>query len=103
MMDKPHMNKRGMRYKLAGRGLESRKDEIFNLPNRSGRALVLGSTQPLTEMSTRKLPGGKGRPARKVTTLLPSVSRLSRENVGASTSDNPMGLHSLLQGQLLYK
>jgi hypothetical protein len=25
----------------------------------------LGSTQPLTEMSTRNLPGGKGRPARK--------------------------------------
>jgi hypothetical protein len=24
----------------------------------------LGSTQPLTEMSTRNLPGGKGRPAR---------------------------------------
>jgi hypothetical protein len=24
-----------------------------------------GSTQPLTEMSTRNLPGGKGRPARK--------------------------------------
>jgi hypothetical protein len=26
--------------------------------------MALGSTQPLTEMSTRKLPGGKGRPAR---------------------------------------
>jgi hypothetical protein len=25
----------------------------------------LGSTQPLTEMSTRNLPGDKGRPARK--------------------------------------
>jgi hypothetical protein len=24
----------------------------------------LGSTQPLTEMSTRNLPGGKGQPAR---------------------------------------
>jgi hypothetical protein len=28
----------------------------------------------------------------------PSVSRLSRENVRASTSHNPMGLHGLLQG-----
>jgi hypothetical protein len=28
----------------------------------------------------------------------PSVSGLSRENVGASTSHNPMGLHGLLQG-----
>jgi hypothetical protein len=27
--------------------------------------MALGSTQPLTEMSTRYLPGGKGRPARK--------------------------------------
>jgi hypothetical protein len=29
------------------------------------RSLALGSTQPLTEMSTRNLPEGKGRPARK--------------------------------------
>jgi hypothetical protein len=27
--------------------------------------MALGSTQPLTETSTRNLPGGKGRPARK--------------------------------------
>jgi hypothetical protein len=27
--------------------------------------MTLGSTQPLTEMSTRNLPGVKGRPARK--------------------------------------
>jgi hypothetical protein len=27
--------------------------------------MALGSTQPLTEMSTRDIPGGKGRPARK--------------------------------------
>jgi hypothetical protein len=26
--------------------------------------MALGSTQPLTEMSTRNLPGGKGGPAR---------------------------------------
>jgi hypothetical protein len=30
----------------------------------------------------------------------PSVSRLCRENVGASMSHNPMGLHGLLKGQL---
>jgi hypothetical protein len=28
--------------------------------------MYLGSTESLTEMSTRNLPGGKGRPARKV-------------------------------------
>jgi hypothetical protein len=27
--------------------------------------MALGPTQPLTEMSTSNLPGGKGRPARK--------------------------------------
>jgi hypothetical protein len=31
--------------------------------------MALGYTQPLTEMSTRKLPGGKGRPARKADNL----------------------------------
>jgi hypothetical protein len=31
--------------------------------------MVLGSTQPLTEMSIRNLPGGKGRPARKADKL----------------------------------
>jgi hypothetical protein len=41
-------------------------DEVigfFNLPNLSSRTMALGSTQPLTEMSTRNLPGGKKRPA----------------------------------------
>jgi hypothetical protein len=38
---------------------------FFNLPNPSSRTMALGSTQPLIEMSTRNLPGGKGRPARK--------------------------------------
>jgi hypothetical protein len=31
--------------------------------------MALGFTQPLTEMSTRILPGGKGRPARKADNL----------------------------------
>jgi hypothetical protein len=39
--------------------------------------MALESTQPLTEMSTRNLPGGKGRPARKADNL--TVSRLSRK------------------------
>jgi hypothetical protein len=31
--------------------------------------MTLKSIQPLTEMSTRNLPGGKGRPARKADNL----------------------------------
>jgi hypothetical protein len=33
-------------------------DFFFNWPNPSSRTMALGSTQPLTEMSTRKIPGG---------------------------------------------
>jgi hypothetical protein len=32
-------------------------------------SMTLGSTQPLTEMSTRNLPGGKVRPAREADNL----------------------------------
>jgi hypothetical protein len=32
--------------------------DFFNLPNPSSRTMALGSTQPLTEMSTRNLPWG---------------------------------------------
>jgi hypothetical protein len=31
--------------------------------------MALGATQPLTEISTRTLPGGEGRPARKADNL----------------------------------
>jgi hypothetical protein len=32
--------------------------DFFDLPNPSSRPMALGSTQPLTEMSTRNLSGG---------------------------------------------
>jgi hypothetical protein len=38
---------------------------FFSWPNPSSCTMALGSTQPLTEMSTRNLPGGKGRQARE--------------------------------------
>jgi hypothetical protein len=36
---------------------------FFNLPDPSSRTVALASTQPLIEMRTKNLPGGKGRPA----------------------------------------
>jgi hypothetical protein len=58
----------------AGRSPVRVPDEVdfFNLPNPSGPTMALVSTQPLTEMremSTRNLPGGKKRPARRVVNL----------------------------------
>jgi hypothetical protein len=43
--------------------------EFFNLFHSSSSTMALGSTQPLTEMSTMNLPGGKGRSARKAENL----------------------------------
>jgi hypothetical protein len=80
----------------------SNPDEVigfFNWPNPSSRIMALGSTQFLTEMSTRNLPGGKRLPARKVDNLSAICLWADcLENVGASTSHNPIGLHGLLQG-----
>jgi hypothetical protein len=44
----------------AGRSPVRVQDEVdfFNLPNPSSCTMALGSTQPLTEMSIRNLPGG---------------------------------------------
>jgi hypothetical protein len=39
--------------------------DFFNLPNPSSRNMALGPTQPLTKISTRKLPGDKKRPAHR--------------------------------------
>jgi hypothetical protein len=46
--------------------------DFFNLHNPSSRTVALGSTQPLPEMSTTNLPGGKewpGRNADKLTAI----------------------------------
>jgi hypothetical protein len=54
---------------------------FFNLPNLSSHIVALEMTQPLTEMSTRNLPGGKGFPARKVDNLTafyePTIYKIS--------------------------
>jgi hypothetical protein len=54
--------------KVAG----SSPDEIigfFNLSNPSSLTMTLGSTEPLTEMSTRNISGGKSRPVLKADNL----------------------------------
>jgi hypothetical protein len=38
--------------------------DVFNWSNPSSRTMALGSSQPLAKMSTRNLPGVKGRPVR---------------------------------------
>jgi hypothetical protein len=72
--------------------------DFFKLLNTFSHIMVLGSTQRLGEMSTRNLPGVKGDQRIGLTTLSPSVDRLSKQNMGASTSHKPMGLYGLLQG-----
>jgi len=63
---------------------------IFHWHNPSGRTMALGSTQPLTEMSTRSFTGGKGGQCVRLTTYHHPVP-LSR-NLGTLTSWNPLGL-----------
>jgi hypothetical protein len=43
---------------------------FFNLSDPFSRTMVLGSTQPVTEVSTRNLSGGKKRPARRADNLV---------------------------------
>jgi hypothetical protein len=43
--------------------------DLFSLPNSASRTMALGLTEPLTEMSTRNLPGGKKRPAHRADNL----------------------------------
>jgi hypothetical protein len=66
----------------AGRSRGSILDEVigfFNSPNLFSRTMALGSTQPLTEMSTRNFPAGKGRLVRKADNSPQSLRRLSRK------------------------
>jgi hypothetical protein len=69
----------------------------WNIP--SGRTMSLGSTQPLTEISTRNIFWGKG--GRCVADNLTTFMCRLSWNLGASTFWNPQGLSRAVMG-LLY-
>jgi hypothetical protein len=72
-------------------------DEVigfFSSPNFSSCTVPLGSTQPLTDMSTRNIPEGKGQSAHKADNLTAASEPIIY--VGISTSHKRMALLSLL-------
>jgi hypothetical protein len=72
---------------------------IFQCLIPSDCTVALGSTQPLTEMSTRNSSWGWRRPVRRADKLTTFMCRLSR-NSGASTSRNSKGLSRPVAGKL---
>jgi hypothetical protein len=65
------------------------------LPPHYGPGVGSASNRNEYQESSWRIKGGR---RARLTTSRPSVSRLSRQNVRASTSHNPMGRHGLLQG-----
>ena len=83
---------KALRYQSEGPGIDSRWCHwIFP----SDQTMALGSTQPLVQMRTRNIPGGKGGRCVRMTTYHHTVP-LSRI-LGALTSYTPLGLHGLLR------
>jgi hypothetical protein len=53
--------------------------------------MALGSTQPLTEMSTRNLPGGKGRPVHRADNLISIYEPIVKTECGSLDVSQPYG------------
>jgi len=71
---------------------------FFNDAFPSDGTIALELTQPLVKMSTRNIPGGKGGWCVRLTTYHHTV--LLSQNLGALTSQNPLGLFRSVTGQL---
>jgi hypothetical protein len=74
--------------------VDSIPDEIigfFNLPNPSSCTIALGSTQRVTEMSIKNLPGGKGRPERKADNLTAICEPIVYRKRGSLDVSQPYG------------
>jgi hypothetical protein len=84
-------------YKPEGHVFDSRYGYgIFRVTQSFRCNMTLGSTEPLTEMSTTNLPGGKEWTAREANKLSAICELICLEIVGASTCHKTMGLHRLL-------
>jgi hypothetical protein len=68
---------------------------IFHWYNPSGCTMTLGSTQPITEMSTRNISWGKGGQCVRLTTLPPSSADCLK-----SWAPQPLGLSRPVMGML---
>jgi hypothetical protein len=86
-------------YATSQKALGSIHDDVtkfFNWPNPCSHTMALGSTQSLTQVNTKNLPGGKGWPVRKADDLnaicVPTVYEMWEPRLLTT----PMGLHSLL-------
>jgi hypothetical protein len=73
--------------------------DFFSLPNPSSRTMALGSTQPLTEISTRNFPGVKNRPAHRAD-ILATVYEPNVWKCGYLNLSQPLGPPQPVQGKL---
>jgi hypothetical protein len=65
--------------------------EFFNLPNPSSCTIALGSTQPLTEMSTGTILGDEGQPAHKADNLTAICEPTVQRKCGSLDVSQPYG------------